>query len=299
MAADIKSVGAAVFAPAPPPVGAATPADMPRQEDPSPTPREVPGADVRSQITEKRRQLEELKRRSERAFSAKANLDEPLFESAGGERELETELEQFRTSIWPEGKANTLPEELETAFPDALSEVNMQTAEFVEVQDSSFVAQRADESDNFDDDVVEAVVQPIIDATALRATLRSAGGDGTTESVVPVSYTAEGGNGLDVVSAESVGMAVVEVDVAVTESAPDDEEVARERSALLLDAILLTAEATLGVAASRTLQLLTPEEARSWELLRAFRFQASPKEQRAARAKELMLDELVKSVSRR
>jgi hypothetical protein len=52
----------------------------------------------------------------------------------------------------------------------------------------------------------------------------------------------------------------------------------------------------------RTLSWLTPEEARSWELLRAFRGQdgrLARTEEKAARAKEKLLDQLREGVTRR
>ena len=67
----------------------------------------------------------------------------------------------------------------------------------------------------------------------------------------------------------------------------------------MLDAVLLMGEATLGTLSSRVAKMLTPEESRSFELLRAFRLQRSPAEQRAARAKERLLDELVQGIARR
>ena len=51
--------------------------------------------------------------------------------------------------------------------------------------------------------------------------------------------------------------------------------------------------------ASRLGALLTPQEARSFELLRAFRLQQRPAEQKAARAKERLLDEMAKGLNRR
>ena len=89
------------------------------------------------------------------------------------------------------------------------------------------------------------------------------------------------------------------LDVSVTASEADADEQRAERQAVLLDAALMMGEATLGTLTMRLARLLTPEESRSFELLRAFRLQRSPAEQRAARAKERLLDELVQGISRR
>ena len=52
---------------------------------------------------------------------------------------------------------------------------------------------------------------------------------------------------------------------------------------------------TLG---GRLASLLTPEAARDWELLRAFRDQADPARQSAARARELLLDSFAADLKR-
>ena len=89
------------------------------------------------------------------------------------------------------------------------------------------------------------------------------------------------------------------VDVTVTAVEADEEERAAQRNAVFLDAFLLTVEAVLGTMANRASQLLTPEAARSWELLRAFRGQRSPLEQKRQRAKEKLLDEIAEGVRRK
>jgi len=90
-----------------------------------------------------------------------------------------------------------------------------------------------------------------------------------------------------------------DVEVAVTASQPDEEEVAKQRQAVFLDAVLATAEATLSTFASRTKDLLTPEEKKGWSTLRSFKGGESASEQKAARAKERALDEIEKGISRK
>jgi hypothetical protein len=96
------------------------------------------------------------------------------------------------------------------------------------------------------------------------------------------------------VDAEAVEMDAF--DVSAVEEEPEFDE---ERKAALLDSLLLLGEAGLGTFATRMKSLFTPEEARNFELLRAFRQQRSPAEQRAARAKERLLDELAAGLSRK
>ena len=108
-----------------------------------------------------------------------------------------------------------------------------------------------------------------------------------------------------VVPADAAGSAAgsgiddaVNIDVAVTSEERDEEEAAAERNKVLLDVVLLTAEASLGTLATRVSELLTPEEAREWTVLKAFRGQGDPKEQKVARAKEKLLDEMASGIKR-
>ena len=68
--------------------------------------------------------------------------------------------------------------------------------------------------------------------------------------------TADGGDGAVEIDA---------VDVAVTSVDDDVEEVARRRSKVVLDALLLTAEAAWGTFADRANNWLTPEEKEEWK----------------------------------
>mmetsp|Transcript_32313 Transcript_32313/g.58956 ORF Transcript_32313/g.58956 Transcript_32313/m.58956 type:complete len:853 (-) Transcript_32313:15-2573(-) len=89
------------------------------------------------------------------------------------------------------------------------------------------------------------------------------------------------------------------VDVDVTSIEPDEKEEDSKRNAALLDAVLLTTESTLGTLVSNVEKFFTPEAARSWRLLNTFAGQESKVEQRAARAREKLLDELSQAASRR
>ena len=89
------------------------------------------------------------------------------------------------------------------------------------------------------------------------------------------------------------------VDVSVTSVEADGGQSARERAALLLDFLLLNGESALGTLGERAANWLTPEKARDWKKLGAFRDQASPADQKAARAKEKLLDDFADSVMRR
>ena len=92
------------------------------------------------------------------------------------------------------------------------------------------------------------------------------------------------------------------VDVQVTASERDESDVAQERSALVLDTILVNLEVSIGTFVGRTADLLTPEAARSWQLLRAFqreRTDAEVLQQRAQRSREKLLDELARGIDRR
>ena len=54
---------------------------------------------------------------------------------------------------------------------------------------------------------------------------------------------------------------MVAVDVSVTASEPDAEEVAKERQSLFLDATLITAEALLSTVYSNAIRAVTPAPA--------------------------------------
>ena len=111
---------------------------------------------------------------------------------------------------------------------------------------------------------------------------------------VPTAAGGVGGAAFDVALDELDAL-----DVSVTAEEADAEEVAAERTRVVLDAALLTVEAALGTVAGRTMAMLTPEEARGWEVLRAFRGQRSPLEQKRQRAKEKLLDEIAEGVRRK
>jgi len=91
---------------------------------------------------------------------------------------------------------------------------------------------------------------------------------------------------------------VVEVEVAATSEA-DEEEVARQRKAQLLDATLTLTEAGAEEIARKASQVFTPESERPWELLRAFQADDAARQLRIARAKERVLDSLNDSLDRK
>ena len=89
-------------------------------------------------------------------------------------------------------------------------------------------------------------------------------------------------------------------DVAVTSVEADADETAAQRSKALVDAVLLTAEVSLGTLAMRFSDMFTPDDAKEWEQLRSFRDQtASDKASRAARAREKLIEELTDGISRK
>jgi len=87
----------------------------------------------------------------------------------------------------------------------------------------------------------------------------------------------------------------IDVEVLATEATPEQQK--DERSAQLLDSVLLTVEVALGTLASRTVDFLTPEEARPWEVLRSFK-KEDKIDQKAAEARERVLDEFAKGITR-
>ena len=90
---------------------------------------------------------------------------------------------------------------------------------------------------------------------------------------------------------------------AVTEEKADDDEVARQRGAKVLDALLVTAESAASTLLDKVGEMMTPEESKSWRVLGSFTPERSggsdPKAERAARAKEVLLDEISDGISRK
>jgi hypothetical protein len=126
--------------------------------------------------------------------------------------------------------------------------------------------------------------------------------DSTPSEAKPRGGTSARGGGRLATSASSAAPEEDEaLDVAST-AEPDEEEAAAERGAAVLDALLLTTEDTLSTLGSNTLQILTPDAARSWRPLRAFRQRdraRDAKEVRVQTAKEALLDQARAMVSRR
>ena len=150
---------------------------------------------------------------------------------------------------------------------------------------------------------VEASVE-VFGEEAFGESLRSAGGEEARRSGARVGGRAppfDEAGGLETFrGAAGDEEGVLEaVDVSVTAVEADEEEQATQRKAVFIDAFFLSAEAALGTLFTNTFDFLTPEEARSWELLNAFKGQGSPVQQKAARAKEKLLDELSEGVARR
>ena len=90
------------------------------------------------------------------------------------------------------------------------------------------------------------------------------------------------------------------LDVGVVAEEGDREEEARERKAKVLDAALVVAELNTGTLLERTFKYLTPEGARAWEPLRAFRAEEErERRERADRAEEVLLDGFAEVVKRK
>ena len=162
---------------------------------------------------------------------------------------------------------------------------------------------------------VEATFAEVLEAEVFEATVEAELAvevdAGSTRPMRSADASAPEGSALDVAldqidelvdlggEGEGEGEAIDAVDVSVTSVEEDADEVAQQRQTLLLDAVLITLEAALGKASSQLAAAFTPEEARGWELLGAFRLQDSPAEQKAARAKERLLDEIARGLDRR